>query len=132
MKKKKKKLNTNIKLIALSILCFLILLSYPKLSSSQISYSANSDSLILLQKDSALLILNALNKGLEYRKLLNSSEVALGQRDSVISSLEALNLSLIRKLESTPLVEYKTNWWITTVVTSAALLINWALYLKFK
>lgn len=64
--------------------------------------------------------------------MLNSSELAVFQRDSVISNLEALNLSLIRKLESSPIVEYKTNWWITTLVTSAALLINWALYLKFK
>lgn len=101
-------------------------------SSFRLPFGSRDSSYIMIQPDSLRLILHALNKGLEYKRLYNSSEKNSMQCDSTVQALNQFSTNLLKQLEQKPTVEFKTNWLFTAIISSAVLLINWTIYLLFQ
>lgn len=73
---------------------------------------------------SPVIIALALQKGLYYKNISRLQDSLIAQKDSIISSFHSLITS---SLIEPPV--YKTSWALTALCTSAALILNWTIFL---
>jgi hypothetical protein len=103
----------NTKLTALLLVICLIVFCFPKLCESQEKSYNTADSLKL--------ILTALNKAEHYQTEIELLKTQLKMCESAIDTIQ-----VIKTVQN---VEFKTDWLMTTVISTIALLLNWSIYL---
>lgn len=102
----------NTKLTALSLIICLTVLSPLKLCEAQNEY---------LTTDSLRKVLTALNKAEHYQTEIELLKMQLKMCESAIDTIQ-----VIKTVQN---VEFKTDWLMTTVISTIALLLNWSIYL---